>query len=50
MKISKETLDKIMNILSNLPFNQVAGLINEIQREVIELNPELTQPPKEVKK
>jgi hypothetical protein len=32
--LRKETLDKVFNILSQLPYNQVASLINELRQDV----------------
>jgi len=34
VELKDETFNKVMNVLGTLPFNQVAGLIMEIQREV----------------
>lgn len=32
--IDKEVLDKVFNVLSQLPYNQVAQLINELQQSI----------------
>jgi len=34
MEIKDETLNKIMQVLSSLPYNQIAGLMNEIHQEI----------------
>ena len=49
LKISQDVLQEVMNVLGQLPHNQVRGLIDKVQEDVSKHNKVTPPAPKEEK-